>query len=337
MIDKMDSPTNYSDESVVAYANMKAAALYFPYVVPEVSYIFGMALVADIQQKQQGCFSESLANTKLLEEFPPDGAMQFLAPDMQKDKTFKRLLAVVPTWSTINLLIEIGHESVPSPEAEEMMGKFGDLGKQQLGVNLLHDRSLDVSRKALWDLHRLRSLPAIKPAWALRSVEEVKPNATESPEFRVSLVNANLIDTSSASWDQIVALRADLESQKKLRRLRRFLTTNYEGKSHSYIEDDLHLRLEDYDATVKKFDFRTKTLVLEAIFTSKWLRGSATGAVIAGLLGQPLAAIAAGAVGILFEVGNTSVKVAQNKFELRQALENHPLNYVIDTKEKLQT
>ncbi len=158
---------------------------------------------------------------------------------------------------------------------------------------------------------------------------------TKSPDYRVSLVDANLIDTSSASWDQIIALREDATSQEKLQRLRRFLSTNYEGKSSSYVEDDLHLRLEDYDATVRKFGFDTRATILEAVFTSKWLKASAAGAGIAALCGQPLAAIASGFTGVLFEVGSTSVKPMKDNFKFNQVVERHPLGYIIEAKEKL--
>ena len=64
----------------------------------------------------------------------------------------------------------------------------------------------------------------------------------------MSLTPANipLIDTSKASWEQILERRKDTRALRKLRKLKMFLQDNYQGKDKDYIEDDLAMRLDKY-------------------------------------------------------------------------------------------
>lgn len=342
------------NDIVVAYADVKSAALYFPYVVPETSYLVSRAFTTAIQLGQQEGDWQNQVLADLRDVLPPsDNIGLLLPPHMREDKTFMRLLTVVPTWEVIyELLSEIGKPAELPPNADDLMSQIVKGGKEVLGVNLLHTKSLDTASDALWDRHDLRSLPALMPAEmiaevakARRAIDQLvsqgklerRPQTKESLDYRFSLVNANLIDASAASWDQILSIREDTQSQAKLQTLRRFFTTNFEGKSESYIKDYLHQSLEAHDATAKEFGFQTKALVLDALFTSKLLQRGVVGAGLAILLDEPIAALASGFSGVLFEVGNTSVKLMKHKFKFQQAVEQHPLSYIIDAKQRLKS
>jgi len=55
----------------------------------------------------------------------------------------------------------------------------------------------------------------------------------------------SLIDAEHADWEQIISLREDSDSKEALRRFRLFTFDNYRGKSKSYIEDDIAKRIAD--------------------------------------------------------------------------------------------
>src|SRR5665647_433395 len=63
----------------------------------------------------------------------------------------------------------------------------------------------------------------------------------------ITLSRLNLIDATQADWRQIIEVRKDVQSHRKLARLRLFIHNNYSGCSFSYIEDDLSRRLEEYE------------------------------------------------------------------------------------------
>ena len=42
-----------------------------------------------------------------------------------------------------------------------------------------------------------------------------------------------------------------------------------------------------------------------------------------------------GSVGVLFEVGSTTVKLMKSRFEFNQLVDQHPLGFIIDTNKEL--
>jgi hypothetical protein len=152
------------------------------------------------------------------------------------------------------------------------------------------------------------------------------------PEYlAVSLSGIPLVDTSTAEWGQIIELRRDSESQNRLRNLRLFLYTNYQGKSVDYIQDDLGKRLHAYELARKKFGFEIVTSCFSTLLESKNLYAAIAGGFVAGLVGGISAAATAG---VIIEVGKVALEFAkrrrctplsrpfwwQNKFGVRTSL-----------------
>lgn len=329
-------PTEIGD-TVVAYSKTKQAALYFPHVVAIPSILYGESLFRALELQSRG--ENWNANVQsLLESELPAGkhATRLLPPHLANDSKFVRLLHKVSLWdglhSSISSLLE---EFVGSSGGiEKWKSEIAEVTKQQMGVNLFHEQSLDTTYKALMTRYKLEDLPAVVPdAWTL--MNEGSPTDAENSEFRLTLLDVGLIDTTTASWDKIMAFRQDNESQKKLHRLRRFFSKNYGGKSMTFIEDDLHDRLEDHESALRKFGFDKKSTIFEAVVSSKWLQGSLAGAGLVACFGNNAAAWASGLTAVLFEVGNTAVKIRRKNFEFKELIAQHPLGYIITANETL--
>ena len=263
------------NETVVAYSNVKGAALYFPHVVPFITDHLAQAFLTCMSQELEtkDDWTEEFVRS-LEEDLPVDspGLYSLLPPYLSRDKSFMQLIGKVPLWLFLNYFIN--RPSVSSVKGweratEKKKAELESSLKKQLGVNVVHEKSLEVSLRTLMNRYELACLPAIFPDFIQDVVEPKLGLQSDTPEFRVSLINANLIDTRATSWEQILDFRNDVDSTKKLHRLRHFFSTNYFGKNQSYIEDDLQQRLEDHDLAIQKHGFHTKMTVWNALFTSK--------------------------------------------------------------------
>lgn len=160
---------------------------------------------------------------------------------------------------------------------------------------------------------------------------------TEDEDVGITLLNLNLIDASSAPLKQIVEFREDADSVKRLRRLRLFAYDNYAGKPKSYIEDDLLLRIDDYEREAKKWGFETKEAALTTLLNSKVLLGAAGGSILAAIAGSPIASLSTLVLGTAIEIGRLQLTVSKKKFYARDSLGTNPVSYITMANEKLST
>lgn len=152
----------------------------------------------------------------------------------------------------------------------------------------------------------------------------------------LTLSGLSLINPEKASWDLIKAVRKDAESKKKLRRLRLDVIKQYHGKERRFIEDDLCQRLEDYQKAVRDWGFETRVATLSNLLSSKALLGAAGGATLSALFGEPWVALASAAGGVAIEIGKISIDLAKRRYSLTQFRRDHPLGYIISTREELK-
>src|SRR5439155_18622697 len=104
-----------------------------------------------------------------------------------------------------------------------------------------------------------------------------------------------LVDTSRATWDQVMELRADPEARRQLRRLRLFFLENYTGKPKAFIEDDLLRRIDDYESTRRKHGFEAVLSSMSVLLEANSLQAAAVAGLTSALFGGPLAGISVGA------------------------------------------
>lgn len=147
----------------------------------------------------------------------------------------------------------------------------------------------------------------------------------------ITLSRLNLIDANEADWRQIIEIRKDVHSHRKLARLRLFVHSNYSGRSFAYIEDDLSRRLDEYEQVTKKFGFKTTLSSVSMLLDAKALQTSAGAGLIAGLFGGPIAGLSAAAA---IEVGKIAVHIAEKRHELKDWKAGHELAYIFETQRR---
>lgn len=164
----------------------------------------------------------------------------------------------------------------------------------------------------------------------------VIPAATESSGSQcdpsVTLSKLNLVDPSQAEWRQIIELRKDNESHRKLARLRLFIHKNYANASFAYIEDDLLMRIDDYERVTRKFGLKTTLSSLSLLLDAKALQASAGAGLIAGLFGGPIVGLSTAAA---VEIGKIAINIAEKHHALKDWQSGHELAFIFDTKKAL--
>lgn len=148
----------------------------------------------------------------------------------------------------------------------------------------------------------------------------------------ITLSKLNLVDSSQAEWRQIIELRKDIKSHRKLARLRLFIHKNYADCSFAYIEDDLSQRIEEYERVTQKFGLKTILSSLSLLLDAKALQASAGAGLVAGLFGGPLVGLSAAAA---IEIGKVAVNIAEKRHDLKDWQSGHELAFIFDTKKAL--
>jgi hypothetical protein len=156
-----------------------------------------------------------------------------------------------------------------------------------------------------------------------------------STEFLVALTSLSLVDAEKASWDQILEFRKDEKSRMALRRLQIFALKEYSGKDKAFIEDDLLLRIEEYNNVVRDWGFETRIATLSNLLNSKVLLGGIGGAVLSCLFGTHWVAAASAATGITVELGNIAIDLTKRRYSLASLRRDHPLSFIITAQTRL--
>lgn len=164
----------------------------------------------------------------------------------------------------------------------------------------------------------------------MATADESESNIATDPVLTLSA--CKLVDARKLDWDKLIEFRKDRDGTSKFRRFRGFLYENYVGKPASYVEDDILRRVEDYESTIKRWDFETVQGTLNTIFTSKILAGAVTGSFLASLMGAPLPAILSAAGGVSLEIGKSLIQLRGRKFTLREMLKDNPISYIVTAK-----
>ncbi|WP_457442743.1 hypothetical protein [Roseateles sp. P5_E4] len=150
-----------------------------------------------------------------------------------------------------------------------------------------------------------------------------------SDEPIVTFAKLKLIDTDKAAWEQILELRNDENSRRKLQRLRAFLDSTYANKSISFIEDDICRRLDDYDMARKKHGFEVVVGSLSAIVDAKAMQATAAAGICAAFLVDAEVALTAT---FFVELAQFSLHLARRSKEGSDWSQTHDLAYIFEAK-----
>lgn len=148
----------------------------------------------------------------------------------------------------------------------------------------------------------------------------------------LAATNLSLVDTSQATWDQIMELRNDPEARQQLRRLRLFFLENYAKQPKAFVEDDLLRRIDEYERARKKHGFDAVLSSMSVLLEASTLQAAAVAGVTTALFGGPLAGISAGAV---VEFGKVIIEVTKQRAAIRDLADGHELGYVLRARKEL--
>lgn len=151
-------------------------------------------------------------------------------------------------------------------------------------------------------------------------------------DMTISFTGIPIIDTKRIKWDTIIDFRNNIDSRNKLRNLRLFLFTNYEGKSRAFIEDDLSKRLDDYNHTCREYGFETKISIISSVLDSKNIQATFIASAAAAIFGEPFIGAGALLTGASIEIGKICIEILKRKHAFHKIKRDHPLAYLIDIK-----
>ncbi len=294
--------------SVICFKDLKQAALYFDRVLPVAFKIM------------------SGTGTDIVFEFPdhvPSRALVdivFGSNVAEKENRYALIGKIVDNWDTFakqTYQYRTGLKNSREDDYEDLHRAYlNNACTQSSGPIRTHFRSYAESLE-------IRNADVLLPALG-----------TISPEIEdpvVTLAGLNLVDVTKATWDQIIELRQDQQSQRKLQRLRAFLANNYTGKSLSYVEDDLGRCLDDYEQSRQKHGFETVVASISVLLDSACLQAALAAGVGATLLGGPAVGISSAAA---IEVGKVVIEFAKRRRQMVDWQRSHDFAYVIDIQAK---
>lgn len=142
----------------------------------------------------------------------------------------------------------------------------------------------------------------------------------------MTLSKIRLVNTENISWDAISELRADNESVKQLRALRRFIVSNMQGYSLSHIEDELEAAIEKHEIASKKWSLTTAPAELSIDIEASLAVGflTAFGAIASGA-----ELTTASAIGALAPLGQALISINRGR---KKIIKNSNVGYLMRLK-----
>ncbi|MCH5315474.1 MAG: hypothetical protein J1E81_06140 [Eubacterium sp.] len=139
--------------------------------------------------------------------------------------------------------------------------------------------------------------------------------------YEVTIKNVPMIVEESLSWKQVLEIRKDKKSLRKLRNFRAWVNSTLCEKSNREIEEQLNQMVEEYKAAIKKFGIKTCISGFTTVLSSI---GSFLGAIGTNEYG-----IASAIIGI----GVSMKEFIEGIIDIRQ-LHNRPIAYYYDILKK---
>jgi hypothetical protein len=177
--------------------------------------------------------------------------------------------------------------------------------------------------------------PSLCRATFLLPDDDPLPDYDTASGFRIALMGLSLVDAERASWNQIIEFRKDQKSRASLRRLHIFMAEEYCGKDKAYMEDDLLLRIDEYNNVVRDWGFGTRSAVISNLINSKLILGGLGGAIASSVLGKHWVAAASAVTGIAVELGNVVIDVSRRRYSLKTLRRNSPINFIVEARSQL--
>jgi hypothetical protein len=163
----------------------------------------------------------------------------------------------------------------------------------------------------------------------------VGSSGVEDGAESINLVLSNLptVDMSKVSWELITEIRGDVESRRKLSRLRQTIFDQYDGKPIDFVRDSVERDLEAYREAAKKWGLDT---ILSSLTVGgvERLTAGAIAASTGAAAGLPIETAAA--IGLTAYFGSIGVSFVSG---YRQQLANerfNPVAYIADVQDRAE-
>lgn len=145
------------------------------------------------------------------------------------------------------------------------------------------------------------------------------------------LSNLKIVEEDQLTWEKVLEFRADKENQKKYKRFLHWLDSEMIERSQAYVEDEIAIRLEDYEKALKKHGIKTIVGMIEEALDGKYLLGASGVAGSLTLAGHP--ALGMLAEGLLIG-GKIGAKLVQAKLDFDDVERgpNYEISWVYEVK-----
>jgi hypothetical protein len=154
----------------------------------------------------------------------------------------------------------------------------------------------------------------ITPVFFNKKVRDLQYLEGNKNVIVTTINNLNIVDEEELTWDQVFNFRKDKESQLSYKRLQHWLDTNMIGKSQTYVEDDINLKLYNYKKALDKHGIKTVIGTIEETLDSKFLIGTSIASSLPFALDSKLGIL----VGAGLVIGNIIIKLTKNRLEYNE-------------------
>lgn len=149
----------------------------------------------------------------------------------------------------------------------------------------------------------------------------------------LSLIGIDVVDPYSLDWDQVLEIRRDRGSLRKLRNFRMFLYRNFDGKSVSYVRDNILKAIEEYENACRKHGIDMIHAAVNSILNSKSLLATSALTTSSILSGHPEWASVTVLSGCAVEIGKLCITMAKKHYDHRMKTSESEVAYLVDLKE----
>lgn len=163
-------------------------------------------------------------------------------------------------------------------------------------------------------------------------VDAEAENPAQPGHVLLSIADIQVPDANELSWDAIIELRKDAAARKRLRRLRVFAANEYAGRSRAFIEDDLSVRMEDYEQTLRTWGIKTVLGALSTCLTLETTVQTGIANLVAVMSGLP--GLEAFAASLALPCGRFALELGKIWLARAQAIREYPLAYITDIKKR---
>ena len=149
-----------------------------------------------------------------------------------------------------------------------------------------------------------------------------------------TLSDLEIVDEKQLSWEQAIEFRADKESRKRYRRFLHWLDKEMIGQSQDYIENEIVIKLDDYQSALAKHGIRTIAGTIEQSLDGKMFLKAFAAEKALNLAGYPNLGVV---VGTGMVVGKTVIKLTQVMlgYDDMERGPNSEISWVYEAKRRL--